>query len=94
MRFHEDEDGDDLYGGEFFEEADESDFYEHSREYKIAELAIVEGNIQRKLLISTIRMLEKSFFWRFYSLKTKLNMIRETYQEFKNLWLGENNGDV
>lgn len=88
MRFHEDDDGDELYGSEFFEDDDNDNLYEHSREYKLAELALVEGNIQRKLLITTIRMLEKSFFWRFYSLKTKLAMINQAYDEFKTMWLG------
>lgn len=37
------------------------------------------------ILNKSIKYLEKSWFWRFKSLKTKLNLIIETYQTFKTL---------
>ncbi len=48
-------------------------------------LQIVQKEVNFAVLIKTLRYLEKSWFWRFKSMKTKLNLIVETYQTFKAL---------
>ena len=48
-------------------------------------LQIIQKEVNFAILVKTIRYLEKTWFWRFKSLQTKLNLIVETYQTFKAL---------
>ena len=48
-------------------------------------LQIIQKELNYVVLAKTIRYLEKSWFWRFKSKKSKLNSIVETYQTFKAL---------
>lgn len=41
--------------------------------------------IRQKVLIYSIGILRRSFFWRFYSLDTKLNQIEKVYNKFVSL---------
>jgi hypothetical protein len=52
---------------------------------KMAELALVEANLNRRILAGAIKMLENSFLWKFVSYKTKLKMISESYKTFSKL---------
>lgn len=48
-------------------------------------LQIIQKEVNLAVLNKTVRYLEKTWFWRFKSLQTKLNLIVETYQTFKAL---------
>lgn len=48
-------------------------------------LQLIQKEVNFAILVKTIRYLEKTWFWKFKSLKTKLNLIIETYQTFKAL---------
>lgn len=48
-------------------------------------LQIIQKELNFAILVKTIRYLEKSWFWRFKTMNTKLNLIVETYQTFKAL---------
>lgn len=48
-------------------------------------LQITQKELNLAILINAIQYLEKSWFWKFKFLKTKLNLIVETYQTFKAL---------
>lgn len=48
-------------------------------------LQLAQKELNYSVLNKSIKYLEKSWFWRFKSLKTKLNSIIETYQTFKAL---------
>lgn len=71
----------------FFDD-DEAEFL--NEEYKeeilhAMQLEIEENNLNLKLLQTSIKMLEKSIWWRFYSFKTKLKMIGKVYMVFDKL---------
>jgi len=48
-------------------------------------LQIIQKELNFAILAKTVRYLEKTWFWRFKSLGTRLNLIVETYQTFKAL---------
>ncbi|NIQ16891.1 MAG: hypothetical protein GTO02_21660, partial [Candidatus Dadabacteria bacterium] len=48
-------------------------------------IQIVQKEVNYAVLTRAIQYLEKSWFWRFKSTDTKLNLIVETYQTFKAL---------
>jgi hypothetical protein len=48
-------------------------------------IQIIQKEVNYSILMETIKYLEKSWFWRFKSKQTKLNLIIETYQTFKQL---------
>lgn len=66
---------------------DDDDFFDdpYDKAVRMAEIEVAEAEVKCKLLIEVIRMLEKSFFWKFKSLKTKLKMIEESYRNFSQL---------
>lgn len=86
MRYHS-PDHNDKYFDEDHDDDDDFDdvYHEESKQLKLAELALVEFNLNRRILGNVVKMLENSFWWRFLSYKTKLNMIRNTYHELNNL---------
>lgn len=43
---------------------------------------LIQQELNQRLLLRAIKMLEKSFFWKFYSFSTRLKMIEKTYQSF------------
>ena len=51
----------------------------------MAQLDLASVDLNQKLLAESIKMLEKSWFWRFRSVETKLTMIRKTYEELTRL---------
>ena len=48
-------------------------------------LQIIQKELNFAVLAKAVKYLEKTWFWRFKSLQTKLNLIVETYQTFKAL---------
>lgn len=44
----------------------------------------VNHDFNLRIIRTTIRMLEKSFWWKFYSLNTRLKMIEKTFRRIKN----------
>jgi len=48
-------------------------------------LQIIQKELNLTILARAVRHLEKSWFWRFKSTKTKLKLIEETYYLFKYL---------
>ena len=69
---------------------DGSDMSE-SQEYDLAQsqLELVNREQNERFFFRTIRFLEKSFWWRFRSHKSKLKLIQETLDQFKQI--NENN---
>jgi hypothetical protein len=51
----------------------------------MAQLDLASVDLNQKLLAESIKMLERSWFWRFYSLETKLVKIRKTYEDLTRL---------
>lgn len=68
----------------FFEIPDDegSDADMNENILNIAQMELISTELNQKVLFESIRMLEKSFFWRFRRYKTKLNMIAEVYKNF------------
>ena len=42
-------------------------------------------NVNRLIMETALRLLEKSFWWRFRSEKSKIKMIRETYNQISEM---------
>jgi len=93
MRFGKENNDDDQEDVEHFFN-DEDDFddemhdemaYQENREIKMAELALVEANLNRRILVGVIKMLENSFLWKFINYETRLKMISKSYKTFSKL---------
>jgi hypothetical protein len=54
-------------------------------EIEITNLGVVKSELKLKLLKSTIKMLEKTFFWKFKSPESKKNTIKRVFISFNNL---------
>lgn len=88
MRHFDYEDDEFRHEVERFFGDDEADFIEDEYKDEILhamQLEIEENNLNLKLLRTTIKMLEKSIWWRFYSFRTKLRMIGKAYLVFDKL---------
>jgi predicted metal-dependent hydrolase len=77
----------------FFNEEDEDD-NEHARYEELVEeeLALQEAQLDvafrelnHRTLRASIRICEKSFWWSFYSVKTRMKMINEAYSRLKKM---------
>lgn len=77
--FKEEEDDDDDAAEDFSDDLFDPDFI------SMAELGIKEAGLRRKILSSAIKMSEKDVFWKFYSLDTKLSMIKKAFIYFNDL---------
>ena len=90
---NEDDDQDDLFPDTGDDDFDyERELAEHEYEsikrretLDLIQLELVEVDLNQKLLFRSIKMLEKSWFWRFRRTQTKLKMIAEAYALFKQL---------
>ena len=87
---HEDIDGflNNENGGEeedFISPDEYKQIIEEEKALQKAQMEIVQRDINDRTLFESIRMLEKSFWWRFYSLKTRMKMIKEVYTKLKRL---------
>ena len=78
-RFDFDENEDDV--DKFFDENAENDDVSEMQ----IELSFAYRDLNQKLLKNVIKVCEKSFWWKFYSLTTRLMMIRGTYENLKKL---------
>ena len=56
---------------------------------EVLESQIDAKEVNRKLLSQAIKVSEKSFFWKFYSLSKKLNIIKKTYVHFVKMVVNE-----
>lgn len=95
MRYH-DQHGDDFEEDSFFEDQGDDGmgreleaelFYQdqEDRSLRMAELTLKEANLNRRILSTATKTLEKSFFWKFLRHETKLKRIEETYRRFSKL---------
>lgn len=48
-------------------------------------LHLMEKNISEKVLSRSIKVCENSFFWKFYSINSKLSAINKVYDSFINI---------
>ena len=93
MRFrnpgHDDDEDEEKYFNESDDNDDDDDFdeiyFQENKEIKMAELSLVEFNLNRRILVGVVKSLETSFWWKFLRHKTRLKMIVETYQTFNKL---------
>jgi len=51
----------------------------------MAQLDLASVDLNQRLLAESIRMLEKSWLWRFRSIKSKLELIKKSYTELTSL---------
>jgi hypothetical protein len=93
MRFGKERDDDENHEdlGHFFqgdfEDFDDMDYMddEAARELRAVELTLVEANLNRRILVGVVKMLESSWLWKFTRYETKLKMIKESYKTFSKL---------
>jgi hypothetical protein len=86
---------DDDFKDEDFPDVGDGDEEELSAEYlqilekreliEAIKLQIIQKELNFVVLNESVKYLEKTWFWRWKSLQTKLNLIMETYQTFKAL---------
>jgi hypothetical protein len=76
---------DNFLGSEYDDEYDE-DYYDEDEDFirdasliEIAHANLASLDLNQRLLISAIHVVEKSFLWRFWPLKKKLAAISEAY---------------
>lgn len=50
-----------------------------------ASFDIVYRELDDRLLFRVVKMLERSFWWRFYSLDTRMKMIEKSYRRMKKI---------
>lgn len=79
---------------EYPEYDDAADMIYESYGLKMAEMNLVGIDLNIKILVNVIKMLEKSFFWRFRRISVRLAMIAETYKLFSKLVSEENDKPV
>lgn len=77
--FQDEEEFDEMMEEEFF---DEASIY---KEIKMAELTLVQANLNRRIMSMAIKTLEKSIFWRFLPHNTQLLMIESAYKLLSKL---------
>jgi hypothetical protein len=58
---------------------------DEEQEFQRAQIILVNRDLNHRLLGRVIKMLEKSFWWKFYSLKKRLDMIDLTYNRLLSL---------
>lgn len=75
FRFDDDEENE--------EENDEENHHMGPEFFSMAQFPLDYGN--NNILDSSIKICEKSFFWKFYKLQTKLNKIKEAYNFLRDL---------
>lgn len=91
-KYFGDED-DDEFGEKFFEDRMDEKFFYENQKTKILKLAIKQQQLRRKLLMDSIKIAEKSFWWNFYSWETKLSCISRAYETFSELIFGSPKND-
>lgn len=83
------EDVDNFFGGEegatFITPEEYKAILQEEREMQQLQIDIVHRELNERLLMRVTKMLEKSFWWRFYSLETRLRMIEKAYRRMKRI---------
>lgn len=82
MKRFDDDDDDDLFPDTEDGNVDDGDYaelVEQNGALELMQLNLAQLDINQRLLFKTIKMLSRSWFWRFRRPATKLKMIRETY---------------
>ena len=72
----------------FFEEDDDishEEFVKEDNAIKELQVEFVNRDLNYRILRSSIKMCEKTFFWKFRTNKARLNMIENTYNKFREL---------
>lgn len=54
-------------------------------ELKHVEIAFMDRSFNDRLIFKATKMLERGFFWKFYSLDTKLKLIEKVYKKIKKI---------
>lgn len=92
MRYYSNDDDDERENlDDFFEEdfdrlqEEYQDILEEEQINRQMEYDFVDRDLNHKTLRVAIRICEKSFWWKFLSIKTKLNIIQETYSSLRYL---------
>lgn len=87
--FFDDEDFDDDDDDEDFDEDgimyDNYDYIKDPNLLAIVQTSLATLEINGKTMESAIKVAEKTLFWRFYSIKRKLNLIADIYQQLDKL---------
>ena len=81
--FYQNDDDDEFLDG-YLEESDE-DTSSINDVIDFAQIDLLDRRLNQALLNETISLLSKSFFWKFKSLDSKLEMIDETYKKLQTL---------
>jgi len=81
--FYQNDDEDEFRDGYFMEEDDDGP--SDVEEVGFAQIDLIDKKLNQNLLNEAINLLSKSFFWKFKSLDSKLEMIEETYQKLHTL---------
>lgn len=82
---YQDEDDDD----DQEDDIDEIDWDDEEEMLRMAQMDLVASDLNQRLLESTIKLLEKSWFWRFKSIEIKLEMIESVYVQLSKLLASE-----
>jgi len=82
---NEEEDGDDFDDFDDFENFDYKNLLNQQNALEGFHLHLLEKKISDRILNRSIRVCEKSFFWRFYSINSKISTISRVYENFINL---------
>lgn len=78
FEFEDNENDDEKDVDKFFSEEDDTgDIH--------IDFSLAYRDLNQKLLFNAIRVCEKSIFWKFYSLSTRLAKIRTAYEDLKKL---------
>lgn len=82
------EDVDNFFGGEeaaYITPEDYKAIVQEEQAMQQLQLDLVHRELNDRLLYRVTKMLEKSFWWRFYSLETRLRMIEKAYRRMKRI---------
>lgn len=79
--FYQDEDSDEFDG--YFDMEDEPSDVDEIIEF--AQIDLLDKKLNQNLLNETINLLSKSFFWKFKSIDSKLEMVEDAYQRLRKL---------
>ena len=97
MRRFDYNDDEDREVNDFFDDNDDDDYEglspEDEKELYEQQMALVYRDMNDRLLLRATKMLEKSFWWKFYSLDTRLAMIQKTYKRYLDLVLQDDEGE-
>lgn len=71
--------------GEFLTPEEYKSFIDENRELQRASFDLAVRDVEDRFLFRIVKMLERSFWWRFYSHETRMKMIEKTYKRMKRI---------